>query len=153
LDPDLPITKVRTFAQINAQQTHDRRFSATLLVLFAGVALLLAAVGLYGVVSYAVTQRTSEIGIRMALGASRVAVSRLILLDGMKPAAIGLAVGIFASVALARVIQSLLVGISTLDAVTFFGVTLILAATVALACLVPAIRATRIDPTVALRTE
>jgi predicted permease len=153
LDPELPINNVRTFAQINSQQTHDRRFSATLLVLFAAVALVLAAVGLYGVVSYAVTQRTAEIGIRMALGASRVAVSRLILLDGMKPAAIGLAAGILASAALSRVIESLLIGVSALDAITFFGVTLILAVTVAVACVVPALRATRIDPTVALRTE
>ncbi|HMF76659.1 MAG TPA: ABC transporter permease [Bryobacteraceae bacterium] len=153
LDADLPVNKFRTFAQINTQQTRDRRFSASLLVLFAGVALLLAAIGLYGVVSYAVTQRTAEIGIRIALGASRTAVSRLILLDGMKPAVLGLLAGILASVALSQVLKSLLFGISALDGITFIAVPLILAATVAVACLVPALRATRIDPTVALRSE
>ncbi len=153
LDPDLPINKLRTFAQINATATADRRFSVSLLSLFAAIALVLAAIGLYGVVSYAVTQRTSEIGIRMALGASRREVSRLILFDGMKPALIGLAVGIAASLALSQTIKSLLFGISAIDTATFLAVPAILAVTVAIACLVPALRATRIDPTVALRTE
>ncbi len=153
LDPDLPIHRLRTFAQINTQATGDRRFSATLLVLFAAVALLLAAIGLYGVVSYAVTQRTPEIGIRMALGANRAEVSRLILRDGLKPAVIGLVAGLLAALAFSHILKSLLFGISGLDSATFITVPLILAATVALACLAPALRATRIDPTVALRSE
>ena len=153
LDPDLPIHQLRTFAQINTQAASDRRFSASLLTLFAAVALVLAAIGLYGVVSYTVTQRTAEIGIRMALGANRKEVSRLVLFDGMKPAALGLVVGLLASVALSQGLKSLLFGISTLDGVTFFVVPVILAVTVVLACVAPALRATRIDPMVALRTE
>jgi putative ABC transport system permease protein len=131
----------------------DRRFSASLLILFASVALVLAAIGLYGVVSYTVTQRTAEIGIRMALGANRKEVSRLILLDGIKPAVLGLAAGLLASVALSQILKSLLFGISALDGITFLVVPVILATTVILACFAPALRATRIDPIVALRTE
>ena len=153
LDPDLPVHQLRTFAQINTEATADQRFSASLLVLFSAVALLLAAIGLYGVVSYAVTQRTPEIGIRMALGASRTEVSRIILLDGMKPAAIGLVAGMLASVAFSHILKSLLFGISTLDSITFLAVPLLLALTAAVACLVPAHRATRIDPTEALRIQ
>jgi putative ABC transport system permease protein len=153
LDPELSIDKLRTFAQIDTQVTHDRRFSAVLLVLFAAVAVLLAATGLYGVVSYAVTQRTVEIGIRMALGANRKTVSRLILIDGIRPAAIGIAIGIVASMAISQILRSLLFGVSSLDGVTFVTVPLILAGTVAMACLAPAMRATRIDPIVALRSE
>ncbi|HEX4164140.1 MAG TPA: ABC transporter permease [Bryobacteraceae bacterium] len=153
LDPDIPVHDVRTFEQINSTMTGNRRFSVSLLSLFAGVAMLLAAVGLYGVVSHAVTQRTSEIGIRMALGASRAEVSRLILLGGMRPALIGIGAGLIASFACSRILQSMLVGISSVDAVTFVAVPVLLALVVALACLVPAFRATRIDPTVALRSE
>src|SRR4051794_12216702 len=130
---------IRTFAQINTQVTSDRRFSASLLVLLATVAIVLAAIGLYGVVSYAVTQRTAEIGIRMALGASQKEVSRLILLDGIKPAVLGLAVGLLTSAALSQVLKSLLFGISALDGVTFLVVPAILATTVILACFAPAL--------------
>lgn len=153
LDPDLPVHQLRTFAQINTQAAGDRRFTVSLLVLFAAVSLILAAIGLYGVVSYTVTQRTVEIGIRMALGASRKEVSRLILINGMQPALLGLAIGLLASVALSQVLKSLLFGIPALDGITFFVVPLILVATVVLACFAPALRATRIDPMVALRTE
>ncbi len=152
LDPDLPVHNIRTFAQINTEATSDRRFSASLLVLFATVALLLAAIGLYGVVSYSVTQRTAEIGIRMALGASRTEVSRIVILDGMKPAALGLVSGILVSLTISHLFKSLVFGISTVDGITFVAVPVILAVTVAFACLVPALRATRIDPTQALRT-
>jgi predicted permease len=153
LDPDIPVHSVRTFDQINSRMTGDRRFSVTLLTLFAGIALLLAAVGLYGVVSYAVTQRTSEIGIRMALGAARTQVSRFVLFDGMKPALFGIAIGIVASFGLTHTIKSLLYGVTSSDPLTFVAVPLLLATVVALACLLPALRATRIDPTVALRSE
>jgi putative ABC transport system permease protein len=153
LDPDLPMHHLRTFAQINAQLTADRRFSASLLMLFATAALLLAAIGLYGVVSYNVSQRTAEIGIRMALGARRTEVSRIVLIDGMKPAAIGLVIGFAASFALTQVLKSMLFQVSTFDRITFAAVPIILALTVALACLAPALRAASIDPTTALRVE
>lgn len=153
LDPDLPMQNLRTFAQITAEKTSDRRFSATLLFLFATAALLLAAIGLYGVVSYNVSQRTAEIGIRMALGAKRREVSRIVLVDGMKPAAAGLLIGFAASFALTQLLKSMLFQVSTFDAITFAAVPIILAATVVLACLAPAVRAASIDPTIALRTE
>jgi putative ABC transport system permease protein len=153
LDPNIPIHHVRTLEQINTAVTGDRRFSVTLLVLFAALAQLLAAIGLYGVVSYAVTQRTSEIGIRMALGASRRNVSRLILFDGLKPALAGIVAGLVASIAVSHILKSMLFGVSSIDPVTFAAVTLILSFVVAFACLIPALRATRIGPTVALRTE
>lgn len=153
LDPDLPIQHLRTFAQINAENTADRRFNATLLFLFAAAALVLAAIGLYGVVSYNVSQRTAEIGIRMALGAKRMEVSRIVLVDGMKPAAAGLLIGFAASFALMQLLKSMLFQVSTFDFATFAAVPAILAATVILACLAPALRAASIDPTTALRTE
>jgi predicted permease len=153
LDPDLPMHNIRTFAQINAESTADRRFSASLLVLFAIAALVLAATGLYGVVSYNVTQRTAEIGIRMALGAKRMEVSRIVLVDGLKPAALGLAIGFGASFALTQVLKSMLFQVSTFDRITFAAVPIILAMTVILACLAPAMRAASVDPTTALRTE
>lgn len=153
LDRDLPMRDFRTFAQINAQTTADRRFSATLLVLFAAAALLLAAIGLYGVVSYNVSQRTAEIGIRMALGAKRMVVSRGVLIDGMKPAVIGLVIGLAASVVVTNLLKSMLFEVSAYDGVTFALVPMLLAMTVALACLAPALRAASIDPTIALRSE
>ncbi|MBV9761435.1 MAG: ABC transporter permease [Acidobacteriaceae bacterium] len=153
LDPDLPMENFRTFAQINAQVTSDRRFSATLLFLFAAAALVLAAIGLYGVVSYNVSQRTAEIGIRMALGARRAEVSRIVLIDGMKPAAAGLLTGLAASFALMQLLKSMLFQVSAFDLVTFVAVPAILIATVVLACLAPALRAASIDPTIALRVE
>ncbi len=152
LDADIPVHNLQTFAEINRDATKDNRFSATLLLLFAGSALVLAAIGLYGVASYAVTQRTSEIGIRMALGATRTNVGRSVLLDGMKPAAVGVMVGIVVSLAIAQLFKSLLFGVATLDGVTFASVLFVLLITAALACLIPALRATRIDPAIALRT-
>ena len=153
LDPEIPVHDVRTFAQINTSATGDRRFSVSLLVLFAGVALLLAAIGLYGVVSHAVTQRTSEIGIRMALGAGWAQVSRLIVTDGMKPALAGVVMGLVAAIGLSRILDNLLFGVSSLDVFTFAAVGFLLILVAGIACLVPALRATRIDPTVALRSE
>ncbi len=153
LDPGLPMQNLRTFAQINAQKTADSRFNATLLFLFAAAALVLAAIGLYGVVSYNVSQRTAEIGIRMALGAKRIEVGRIVLIDGMKPAIVGLLIGFVASFALTRLLKSMLFEVSTFDSLTFSAVPIILAATVVLACLAPALRAASIDPTTALRTE
>src|SRR5262249_39695450 len=153
LDSDLPVKNILTMEQIVGESTASSSFTATLVLSFAGLSLLLAAVGLYGVLSYLVTQRTPEIGIRMALGAERKRVLRLMLLDGLRPALVGFALGMAASVAITRLIRSVLYGTSPLDPPVFnmVGLTLLLASGVA--CLVPAWRAARIDPMHALRSD
>lgn len=153
LDPDLPVKNILTMEQIVGESTANSNFTASLVLSFAALSLLLAAIGLYGVLSYLVTQRTPEIGMRMALGAERERVLRLMLLDGLRPALVGLAFGMAASVAITRLIRSLLYGTSPLDPTVFILVilTLLLASTAA--CLVPAWRAARIDPMRALRSE
>jgi len=153
LDPDLPVKNILTMDQIVGESTANSSFTATLVLSFAGLSLLLAAVGLYGVLSYLVAQRTPEIGIRMALGAERKRVLRLMLLDGLRPALVGLAFGMAASLAITRLIRSVLYGTSPLDPTVFILVilTLLLASTAA--CLAPAWRAARIDPMRALRSE
>ena len=153
LDPDLPVKNILTMEQIVGESTANSSFTATLVLSFAGLSLLLAAVGLYGVLSYLVTQRTPEIGIRMALGAERKRVLRLMLLDGLQPALIGLALGMAASVAITRLIRSVLYGTSPLDPTVFILVVLTLLLASGAACLVPAWRAARIDPMHALRAE
>ena len=153
LDPDLPVHDIRTIKQIAAKSTADRQFSLVLLGLFAGIALLLAAVGLYGVVAYAVSQRTGEIGIRMALGAARTDVSRMVLLQGMKPALAGIGCGLLCAAFVTRALQSMLFGIGAVDPITFLAVPVVLLFVVGLACTIPAYRASRIDPTTALRSE
>ena len=139
--------------QLVASSVAQRRLSVQLLGGFAGGALLLAAIGLYGVLAFVVAQRTQEIGIRVALGAQRGDVLRLVLRQGMTLTATGIAVGLAVAVALTRLMRSLLFGISATDPVTFALVPLLLAAVALLACLLPARRATRIDPMVALRYE
>jgi predicted permease len=153
LDPDLSVKSILTMEQIVGESTANTNFTAWLVLSFAGLSLLLAAIGLYGVLSYLVTQRTPEIGIRTALGAERKRVLRLMLLDGLRPALVGLALGMAASVAITRLIRSVLYGTSPLDPTVFILVilTLLLASTAA--CLVPAWRAARIDPMLALRSE
>jgi predicted permease len=152
-DPDLPVKNILTMEQIVNESTVNSSFTATLVLSFAGLSLLLAAVGLYGVLSYLVTQRTQEIGIRMALGAERERVLRLMLLDGLRPALIGLALGIGASVAVTRLIRSVLYGTSPLDPTVFILVIVTLLLSSTAACLVPAWRAARINPMHALRAE
>ncbi len=153
LDPNLPIHDVRTIDQITAESLAGRQYTLVLLTLFAGLALLLASIGLYGVVSYAVSQRTSEIGIRIALGAARQDVSRMVLIQGMKPAVAGIALGLIGAFIASGALKSLLFGVGAADPITFFAVPILLLLVVAAACMLPALRATRIDPTVALRAE
>jgi ABC-type antimicrobial peptide transport system permease subunit len=153
LDANLPIKNVLTMDQIIGQSTANSNFSATLVLSFAAISLLLAAVGLYGVLAYLVTQRTAEIGIRMALGAKRDGVLRLMLIDGLRPALLGLAIGVAASLSVTRLIGSLLYGTSPLDATVFLSVIVTLLFSATVACLLPAWRASRIDPIFALRTE
>ncbi len=150
LDPDLPVHYIRTPRQIAAESTAGRQFS---LVLFAGLAVVLGAVGLYGVVSYAVSRCPDEIGIQMALGANRAGISRMILLQGMKPAFSGIVIGLVGAVFLTRTLQTMLFGVGAIDPVMFAAVLFVLPFVVALACTVPAYRASRIDPMTALRTE
>ena len=120
---------------------------------FAGMALLLAGIGLYGLVSHSVSQRTAEIGIRMALGARGTDVNRMILLQGLKPALAGLMIGLAGAAFATRILQSQLFGVTPADPMTFVIVPLLLLAVAVLACVLPAIRATRLDPTAALRAE
>jgi putative ABC transport system permease protein len=153
LDRDLPVSHILTLDQVIGKGTLDASFDATLLLIFALVSLLLAAVGLYGVISYLATQRTTEIGVRMALGAQRNQVLTLILRDGMQPALIGLALGLVASAGVTRWIQSLLYQTHPLDPEIFSLVALTLVAVAGAACFIPAWRAAQIDPIAALRTE
>ena len=136
-----------------ADRTAQRRLAVVLISVFAGSALLLAAVGIYGVMSYAVAQRTQEIGIRMALGAERRQVLHMVLRSGATLAVLGVAIGLVTAFGLARLMTSLLFQTSAADPPTFSVVPLLLAAVALVACYLPALRATRVDPMVALRYE
>lgn len=152
-DPDQIIWRTQTLEQLLGTSVAPRRFNMMLLGIFAGVALVLAAVGLYGVMSYSVSWRTHEIGIRMALGARRADVMRLVVRQGMTMTFIGLAIGLIGAFALSRLMIGLLYGVSATDPLTFAGVSIVLLGVALLACLIPARRATRVDPIVALRNE
>jgi putative ABC transport system permease protein len=147
------IDKVQTMDERIADSVAPRRLNLTLFATFAALALVLSAVGLYGVVAYAAEQRTHEFGIRMALGAQTSDVRRMVLGQGLKLAAAGVAIGIVAALAMSRVIVTLLYQVQPFDAMTMAGVALLVAAVAITACWLPARRATRVAPTVALRCE
>ena len=153
LNKDQAVFNVRTMDQVVAQSLAPRRFSMMLLAVFAVVALALASIGIYGMMSYAVAQRTREIGLRMTLGAQRSSVLGLVIGHGMKLVLAGVVVGLLASVALTRTMKTLLFGVSATDPVTFVAIAFLLALVALLACWVPARRATKVDPLVALRYE
>jgi predicted permease len=153
LDPEMPTYKVRTMQQIIGEATASKSFSASLVLAFALLSLMLAAVGLYGVLSYLVTQRMSEIGIRMALGAQRSEILRLVLFDGMRPVLFGLVLGLVGGAVAGMLIKSILYGTRPLDPIVFAGMVGSLLLTAAVASAIPALRACRIEPTQALRTE
>jgi ABC-type antimicrobial peptide transport system permease subunit len=153
MDRDLPVSQVMTMMQLIGKSTVDASFDSMLVLAFAIIALLLAAVGLYGVLSYLVTQRTSEIGVRIALGAQRNEVLRLMLFDGLAPAWAGLALGLVGAAFAVRLIRDMLYGVQPLDWSVFAAVALMLLIVAALACAIPAWRASCLDPMEALRTE
>jgi putative ABC transport system permease protein len=153
IDKDQPISHIRTMEKFVAGSVSQRRFNMSLLAVFAGLALLLAAVGIYGVMSYSVEQRTREIGLRMALGAQTRDVLRLVLRHGMTLTLIGAVIGLIAALGLTRLIENLLFGVSATDPVTFLVVASLLALVAMLACYLPARRATKVDPLVALKAE
>jgi predicted permease len=153
LDPQLPVVDVLTIPQIVGESTMNQSFTASLVLAFAVLSLLLAGVGLYGVLSYLVTQRVTEIGIRIALGAQRSQVLGLVLRDGMRPVVMGLVVGVAGGAAIGSLIRSLLYGTQPMDPMVFAGMILMLLMVAALASAAPAWRASSVDPMQALRTE
>jgi predicted permease len=153
LDPDQPIAAIRPMTEWVAMSAAGARYRTTLLGLFALLAMILAATGIYGVMSYSVAQRTQEIGVRMALGARPLDVLKLVVRQGMMPALIGVVVGLAGALALSRVMSSLLFGVTERDPITFVAVAALLMVVAFIACFVPAHRATRIDPLIALRCE
>jgi ABC-type antimicrobial peptide transport system permease subunit len=150
---DLPVSDVLTMNQLLGKHTLDQSFNATLFTAFAALSLILAAMGLFGVMSYIAAQRTTEIGIRIALGAKREHVMWKMLLDGMRPAVFGLVLGLAASLEAGRLMRDLLYEMKPLDPAVFAAVAATLLAVAAFACMVPAWRASRLDPMQALRTE
>jgi putative ABC transport system permease protein len=153
VDRDLPVFGERTMAQVVAESVSRRRFAMQIVGLFGILALLLAAVGIYGVIAFSVTQRTREIGIRVALGASRSTILRWVLKQGMLLTLAGVAVGLLGAFALTRLLRSLLFGVGPTDIVTYVALAILLTIVALIACYVPARRATKVDPLVALRYE
>jgi putative ABC transport system permease protein len=153
LDPDQPVYGIRTMDEVVSESAAQPRFRTTLILIFAGIAVVLAMTGIYGVVSYLVSRRAREIGIRLALGAAPADVVRLVVGDGMRGAVLGVAVGLGAAAAAARLLRTLLFGVVPTDVATFAAVAAILLGVGLLACALPARRAARTDPAVTLRSE
>ncbi len=153
LDPSLPVSPPRTLDDVVGASLTQRRFNMTLLIVFAGIALILAIAGIYGTVAYSVAQRTQEIGIRVALGATSREILGLVLFGSLKPVAAGLAIGVIAALGLTRLLSGLVYGVSTTDPVTFISLPLLLGLVAFLAGLFPALKASRIDPLEALRVD
>ena len=152
-DSQLAVARVRAMRQVVGEATSRQDFNMKLLTVFAGIALLLAAIGVYGMLSYSVRQRSQEIGIRMALGAQSGDVLRMVVRQGMMMAGAGIVVGLAGAFGLARLITAMLYGVKPYDPLTFAGVAVVLALTALAACWIPALRATRVDPLEALRYE
>ncbi|HYT59778.1 MAG TPA: FtsX-like permease family protein, partial [Haliangiales bacterium] len=153
IDPAQPVANVRTLREVVAESVTERRFMLCGLAGFAIVALLLAAIGLYGVIAYAVAQRTRELGIRMALGAQRDNILWLVLRQGLNLVLVGVAIGLVGALVLTRFLSGLLFDLKPTDPPTLIATSLLLVAVASLACWVPARRATKVDPMVALRNE
>jgi putative ABC transport system permease protein len=153
IDLNVPVHSISSMDQIIARSVGDRRFALELLGVFAAVALLLAAIGIYGVMSYSFSQRTHEVGIRVALGAQRLHILRMALGEGMRIVVIGLASGLVGAAIVTRFFRSMLFDVGTVDPITFLAVSAILTGVALFACYIPARRATRVDPLVALREE
>ena len=151
IDPDTVVGKIRTMDDIASNSVAQRRFQMILIAGFAAAALLLACIGIYGVISWSVTRRRNEIGIRMALGAQPGEVRRMVLAEGMRPVALGLIVAVGVALAFGQILNALLFGVTSRDPVTLVSVVSVLAAVAAAACLVPAFRSTRYEPVEALR--
>jgi ABC-type antimicrobial peptide transport system permease subunit len=153
VDPNLPLFGEQTMTDLVSASLAQRRFAMKVVGLFGLLALFLAGIGIYGVMAFSVTQRTREIGIRLALGASTRSIQTWLLRQGMKLTLIGVVLGLLGTLALVRVLRGLLFGIAPTDLVTYAGLTLLLALVALLACYIPARRATKVDPLIALRYE
>ena len=153
LDSEIPLNRVQSMDELLGESLAERQFNMSLLGLFAGLAMILVVVGVYGVISYNVAQRTNEIGIRIAIGAGRVSILKMILGQGAQMAAVGLAIGGLGAFAATRLMTKVLFGVAPTDPATFVVAMLLMTVTVIAACFVPAVRAMRVDPMVALRHE
>jgi len=153
IDPNQPIYNIRTMDEIRGESVAPQRLNLTLLSIFAGIALVLAIVGIYGVMSYSVTQRTHEIGIRMAIGAQPRDVFRLVIGHGMTLTIIGIAFGLVGAFALTRLMTTMLFGVKPTDPATFASIAVMLTGVALVACYIPGRRATKVDPVVSLRYE
>jgi predicted lysophospholipase L1 biosynthesis ABC-type transport system permease subunit len=153
LDPDLPAVTVRTMDEVASLQTSQTRFALTLIGLFGVLSAILASLGVYGVLAYAIAQRTREFGIRIALGANAPVIARMVMFEGMKPAAAGLLGGLLLGAAASRLLESFLFDVKPMDASVLASAMVLLAAVALAACLIPAWRASRTDPVIALQSE
>lgn len=153
IDKSVPVFQIQTLAQELYNSVAERRFNLALLAIFAATALLLAIIGISGAIAYLVAQRTTEIGIRMALGAPRLSILRMVVREGMRIVLIGIAIGLFSAASLTRVMANMLYGVTPGDSATFLSVAAIITFTALLACMGPALRAALVDPMVSVRNE